>query len=201
MISRSGLIEEYNNYYRMDPTKWTGNRRNRFAGNVTRELIKKPKNILDVGCGNGHTLKYFKRVYPGTKLYGLDLSPVACKIASDNVSGATIVEGFIEDFDLGCQFDLILCMGVAEHFLNIEAGLRSIKNLLSKRGVLYLEIPNCLSYDPGDEGYRRLSVGSHQMEWHLKRETWETIIHKCGFEIVQSFTGERASWEFVWGLK
>ena len=200
-MNKDTLITEYDNYFKDNPGKWTGLKRNRFAAGVVTEHISNPKRILDVGCGNGHTLKHFKRVYPDAKLYGLDISPVACKIASDNVRRATILTGFIEDFDMGCQFDLILCMGVAEHFQDIEAGFAAMKRLLSKRGLLYLEIPNCLSYSPGDAGYRRLSVGSHQMEWHLSRLVWETIISQCGFEVVQSYTGERPSWEFVWVLK
>lgn len=200
-MNRQELVTEYDDYFKENPAKWTGLKRNRFAAGVITEYLNKPKRILDVGCGNGHTLKHFKRVYPDAKLYGLDISPVACKIASDNVRGSTIATGFIEDFDMGCEFDLILCMGVAEHFQDIEAGFAAMKRLLSKKGVLYLEIPNCLSYSPGEAGYRRLAGGSRQMEWHLSRPVWETIISQCGFEVVQSVTGDHPAWEFVWILR
>ncbi len=200
-MNREALITEYDEFFTKNPGKWTGDKRNRFAAGVVTEHITNPKRILDVGCGNGHTLKHFRRVYPDANLHGLDISPVACRIASNLVKRATIATGFVEDFDLGCQFDLILCMGVAEHFMDIEAGFAAMKRLLSKRGLLYLEIPNSLSYSSGEPGYRRLSVGSRQMEWHLSRPVWETIIRQCGFEVVQAYTGEHPAWEFVWVLR
>jgi 2-polyprenyl-3-methyl-5-hydroxy-6-metoxy-1,4-benzoquinol methylase len=200
-MHRDDLVAVYNNYYEHNPHKWVSEDRNRFAAGVLTEHMSNPKRILDVGCGNGHTLAYLAHTYPEAQLYGIDLSPVACKIASDTVTDATIMTGFIEDFELGVQFDLILCMGVAEHFLKIEDGLVAINRLLSKRGLFYLEVPNCLSYSPGDVGFRRTKTGSHQAEWHLSRPAWELIISLCGYKIVQSCDGEIPSWEFVWMLK
>jgi SAM-dependent methyltransferase len=203
-MNRHSLITEYDKYFKDNPTKWankTGLRRDRLAAGIITEYINKPKRIVDVGCGNGHTLKHFGRVYPEAKLYGLDISPVACKLASLNVRRATIATGFVEDFELGFTFDLILCMGVAEHFQDIELGLRAMKRLLSKKGALYLEVPNNLNYSVGEAGYRRLSVGSRQMEWHLSRLVWEDIIRLCGFEIIRAEKGDHPAWEFVWMLK
>ena len=52
-----------------------------------RELIKlllkegKPEKILDVGCGTGETLSYLKKIFPKSKLYGVDTSDTAIKYA------------------------------------------------------------------------------------------------------------------------
>lgn len=200
MITCDTLIAEYDRYFLNDPDKWTGPKRNQFAEKVLEKYNITPDYILDVGCGNGHTLKHFKGVYPDAELHGLDLSPVACEIARQNVEGSVISKGFVENANFDVLFDLILCMGVAEHFLDIKNGLRAMRKLLYERELLYLEIPNCLQYDPGEEGYRRLSVGSRQMEWHLKRETWETLIIASGFTIIEAVKGLQPAWEFVWVL-
>jgi SAM-dependent methyltransferase len=208
MMDRVELIREYDAYYTEDPGKWTGAKRNRFAEQVLAQCDIHPRALLDVGCGNGHTLKHFGALYPQAELYGMDLSPVACSIARQNVKGSTILNAFVEEFsEPSLYFDLILCMGVAEHFLSLRAGFRAMRNLLSKQdpkykqGLLYLEIPNCLAYSLGEEGYRRLSCGSRQMEWHLPRERWEQIIQDTGFRIVKALTGKHPAWEFAWVLE
>lgn len=202
-MDRTDLIKEYDDYFTENPGKWTGAKRNRFAEQVLSQIPIKPRAVLDVGCGNGHTLKHFREVYPQADLYGMDLSPVACSIARSNVKGSTIINTFVEDFGQApsLYFDLILCMGTGEHFLDLTAGFKALRNLLTQEGYLYLEIPNCLSYSPGKKGYRRLSVGSEQMEWHLPRSAWEDHIHASGFRIVKAVTGKHPAWEFVWVLQ
>jgi SAM-dependent methyltransferase len=125
------LVEEYNQYFTDKPDKWVGGTRNVFA--FTHIPIT-PESILDVGCGNGHTLAYFASVYPVAELAGIDISQVACQIARENVPDAKIHEGFIEDVILG-RFDLVLCMGTAEHFLDLHAGLKALKRCLRYGGV------------------------------------------------------------------
>jgi SAM-dependent methyltransferase len=193
-LNKQDLIKEYDDFYNGDNNKWTDDVRNDFAYRHLEWYT--PKRFLDIGCGNGHTIRYFQK-YFDCEFYGLDLSPVACTIARK--TGATIEQGFIEDYEPDVMFDMITCMGVAEHFVDVHRGLTAIKSILD--GVLYLEVPNCLSYSPGGPGFRRLERGSRQWEWHLPRETWEEKIKSAGFEIVENIKGNRPFWEFVWVLK
>jgi SAM-dependent methyltransferase len=195
-VERAQLVEEYDAYYTANPGKWAAVARVKFAWKATRHLA--PTSILDVGCGNGHALEYFKGRYPEADLFGIDLSPVACDLAYKR-SGAHIENVFIEDYRPGRKFDLVLCLGTAEHFTDPLAGLQAIRELVG--GRFYLEIPNCLSYSPGEDGYRRLAFGSRQMEWHWPRSRWEKAIKEAGFAIEESLVGLSPSWEFVWILR
>ena len=158
-----------------------------------------PDTLIDVGCGNGHTLEAVQRCYPGTRLYAMDISHQALALIHDKVRGVNTVQSFVDQSSLDIQFTWVLCMGVAEHFEALIPSLERLKNLTG--GYCYLEIPHCLSYSPGDETYRRLSCGSRQWEWHLTRETWEQHLYSAGFEIIETLQGLNPAYEFVWVLK
>jgi SAM-dependent methyltransferase len=197
-MNRKDLIAEYDDWFRRKPHKWTSDKRNHFMLNVLSEYPD-PGMVLDVGCGNGHTLQALDTQYPDAILYAMDISQEALALTSDKVKGVYTVHSFIDQTSLGLRFDLVLCMGVAEHFENLIGSLERLKSLTG--GYCYMEIPNCLSYSPGEETYRRLARGSRQWEWHLTRETWEQHLYAAGFEIVQELVGENPAWEFVWVLE
>ena len=99
------------------------------------------------------------------------------------------------------QFDLVFCLGVAEHVEDLLYFLKGLKRKVKSGGVCYLEVPHNLLYSKGPETYRRLTTRSKQIEWHLPRKRWERIILASGFEIVKSYTGLNATWEYIWVLK
>ncbi len=200
-MKRNELVKEYDDYFTNNPQKWAVTRRNEYAAEIITKYKPAPRKVIDIGCGNGHTVAYLQRVFVEAEFFGLDLSPVACQLAKQNTNNAMIFNCFIEDFNPGFKFDVITCLGTAEHFTDPKAGLRLIKDHLEPGGILYLELPHNLLYSPGPENYRRLSCGSKQVEWHLERSAWEQILLECGYEIVASYTGDKGPWEFIWVLR
>jgi len=197
-MNRKKLVKEYNDWFQRLPHKWTSHERNAFMLNVLRQYPD-PQILIDVGCGNGHTLKAIQDAYPECRLYAMDISQKALALVNDKVQGVYTVNSFLDQTSLGLKFDWVLCMGVAEHFEQLQESLRRLKSLTG--GYCYMEIPNCLSYSPGEETYRRLARGSRQWEWHLTREIWEQQLYSAGFEIVEELVGENPAWEFVWVLQ
>lgn len=196
MTTRQEQAAEYDAYYTDNPKKWGKTQRDKFAVEHVRRYA--PKTILDIGCGNGHTLAYFGRAFPQAQLFGIDISPVACELARKN-SGAKIETAFLDEYQPGMRFDLVLNLGTLEHIPDPLDALRKMKLLTG--GVCYLEIPHNLLYSPGSFGFRRLTTRSRQMEWHLPRETWEHTIREAGFVIEQRLTGPNEAWEFIWILR
>ena len=189
------MVTFYDAMYTRDPSKWASDARDNFAYQVLSHTVPKPTSLLDYGCGNGHTIQYLEKLWPETDFYGYDISPVAIGIAGEKSKAKLST---VLDFP---KVSIITVMGVAEHFENLNE-LGNLKRLLAPRGVIYLEIPNCLSYsDIDEEGFRKTHSGSGQTEWHLRRETWEQRIRDQGYEIVESTTGGRPSWEFVWVVR
>jgi len=94
MPCKQSLIEEYDRFYLHNPRIWIDDTRNQFAFSALSGYLKQaPASVLDVGCGNGHTIKYFSERWQDTRFTGLDLSPVAIKIAK-KLNGMNIFSEF-----------------------------------------------------------------------------------------------------------
>ena len=191
-------VEFYNDIYRQKPDKWANDFRDQYAFNSLFDLLEQPEAMLDYGCGNGHTIAYFKEFWPKTNFSGLDISDVALEIAKQRVPEAE----FYKVIPFRKTWDVITIMGVAEHFDDPLAELKHIRRLLSPFGYLYLEVPNCLAYSENkEEGFRRTNNTVGQEEWHWRRQTWEKVIEEARFDFVKSIRGPVPEWEFIWVLE
>ncbi len=92
---------------------------------LTIELFH-PSSVLDVGCGTGISLDYFKN--KGTSVRGLEGSALAISKARN----APLIRrhDLNEPIDLGERFDLVWCFEVAEHIHPrwVPALLETLKN-------------------------------------------------------------------------
>jgi 2-polyprenyl-3-methyl-5-hydroxy-6-metoxy-1,4-benzoquinol methylase len=208
-LTNEDLVHKYNEYFRADPEKWSGEERDKFCFEAVR-TYQNIENILDLGCGNGHLLRYIADRWGQTAQYaGLDFSPVACELARKKVPEADIRCGLIEDTDFGHTFDAVVLLGVIEHLdmedIDHKESLAAIKRFMSPNGILYIEAPNCIAYKsnkfPGVESFHVINQGNRQFEWHLLRSTWERIFEKAGLEIVESIEGPAIQWQFIWTLQ
>lgn len=200
MVTDAELIKKYDDYYTRDKGKWSIVERDQLAYDTVIEYVAEPTEILDVGCGNGHTLEYFQKRHAAAKMYGIDLSQVAIDIAKAKVVDGKLEAAFLAEYTPRRKFQVIVCLGSAEHFTQLEDDLKKMKSLLKKDGVCYVEIPNNLSYDEGEHTFRQLRGGSRQYEWHLSKEEWEAKFTEAGFEIKKFYRRERPQWEFCWVL-
>ena len=97
-------------------------------------------SILDVGCGNGVLLRAFARLRPHWSLLGHELS---------DLHAATLykIPGFERLFtgplgELPSQLDIITMMHVLEHLPNPAEALADLRQKVSERGCLFIEVPN-----------------------------------------------------------
>jgi len=200
MITDTELITKYNEYYSKDKGKWSIVDRDRLAFDTIVNFIPEPLEVLDIGCGNGHTLAYFQKRHATAKLYGIDLSRVAIDLAKEKLPEANLEVAFLQEYAPRKKFQVIVCLGTAEHFVHLEDDLVKMKSLLKKDGICYMEIPNNLAYDKGAHDFRQLRGGSHQYEWHLDKEEWEAKFIDAGFEVKKFYRRNRPQWEFCWAL-
>lgn len=190
--------ELYNRIYTERPDKWNLTWRDQIAFHVLSAHVQQPDSLLDIGCGNGHTIEYFRLWWPETTYYGIDLSGVAIALAEKRNPEAQLFIGDFVDAALP-HCDVVTLMGVAEHIADLESMLSYLGEI---GGLIYIESPNCLAYsDSKEEGYRQTHAGSGQREWHLSRDTWERHIRSAGLEIVKSIKGQMPTTEFIWLLK
>lgn len=201
MGTKENIKDEYNKLYKKWPNKWGNNERSVFAANIIKELAPLTKTIIDIGCGIGIALETMHAYFPDADLYGLDPSEEAIELAKAKIPNGTFYANFLDEFKSKKKYDVVLCLGVAEHVENLPEFLKSLKTLLKKDGILYFEVPHNLIYSRGPKTYRRLTVGSRQIEWHLELKDWEKKLVEAEFEIVKRYRGYKSSWEFIWVLK
>jgi SAM-dependent methyltransferase len=189
-------VDFYDRVYKANPEKWSAAPRDEFAFQALSSFSE-PASLLDFGCGNGHTLRYFMDKWPDTEFFGVDISGVALDIARKKIPGAK----FANSIDDMPKVNIITMLGVLEHFEDLRE-IRNVADHLSPSGLLYVEIPNCLAYSNSrDEGWRKTTGGSGQVEWHLTRQSWERIFDRSGLRILKSLIGKNPSWEFVYILQ
>jgi 2-polyprenyl-3-methyl-5-hydroxy-6-metoxy-1,4-benzoquinol methylase len=98
------------------------------------------RRILDVGCATGGFLSRAKQ--EGWDCVGLEISADAAEIARREY-GLDVIIGDLNSSDLWTEkFDVITMWHVLEHLLDPCAALLRARDLLSRNGVLFMEMPN-----------------------------------------------------------
>ncbi|HEX3052988.1 MAG TPA: class I SAM-dependent methyltransferase [Aggregatilineaceae bacterium] len=96
--------------------------------------------LLDVACGTGRHLDYLQEFYA---VSGLDLSAELLTVARQRLPGATFYEADMVDFDLGVQFDVIICLFSAIGYVQTDPCLwqtvQGMSRHLKPGGVVIVE--------------------------------------------------------------
>lgn len=98
--------------------------------------------MLDLGCGDGNSAKFFQKHFENSKYYGLDVSKESIAIANEkNVPNSDFLsfDGSSLPFEDN-SFDIILIACVLHHinFDNHEKLLDEVKRVLRVGGKLYI---------------------------------------------------------------
>lgn len=109
--------------------------------NCLFKIIPPTNNLLEVGCGTGHSSKIiYEKTHP-SKITISDNDELLLKIAQKKIPTATIV---LEDAQKlshkDNQFDLVLCLEVLEHIKNFETVLNELQRVSSKNVII--SVPN-----------------------------------------------------------
>lgn len=74
---------------------------------LIRDRTKDPKKVLEVACGTGAYATWLDEWFDIT---GLDISPEMLAVARVRLPDSVFVEADMTDFDLGQEFDAVLCL-------------------------------------------------------------------------------------------
>lgn len=113
-----------------------------FFNAVLKDLSTlKIDSVLDVGCGEGFTLKKLKEEGIGETYQGIDYSEKAIEIGKKENPDLKLQSGDVYDLKFkDNSFDLVISTEVFEHLDNPEKALKEIKRV-SKKYIL-LSVPN-----------------------------------------------------------
>ena len=104
----------------------------RHLAEKLKEFKINPKNILDVGCGDGRFYKGFKEVFPDSSFYGIDVFQFQIDSANATFPEGIWTCGYIQTLDSLPKYDLIICAGLFNPVaLTLENHGKQIKAAMS----------------------------------------------------------------------
>jgi SAM-dependent methyltransferase len=118
-------------------------RKIREISDHVRERNMHPVKILDLGCGDGLTSFYFRRFFPGSFLFGLDVSGESISMSRKrNIANSEF--NVYDGRDIPHEpetFDIILMANVLHHITDDERKLQMIKEchrVVKSSGYLFI---------------------------------------------------------------
>jgi len=103
------------------------------------------ENILDVGCGDGYYLYLLSNLDVDIKLFGVDCDREALRKAKNNLPRKIILKygDLMTKLPFkSSTFDKVVISEVLEHLPDENRGLKEVRRVLKKRGVLCVSVPN-----------------------------------------------------------
>ena len=140
----------------------------------------KGKSILDIGCGSGELLNLFKE--NNWESLGIEPNPKAREFAKNSFNIEVKDESAILDIPSKSK-DAISMWHVLEHVPDINERLKEVKRILKNDGVVFIAVPNFISYDAlyYKEFWAAYDVPRHLL--HFSPETMKGLIEKFDFYI------------------
>jgi 2-polyprenyl-3-methyl-5-hydroxy-6-metoxy-1,4-benzoquinol methylase len=150
-------------------------------------LINKHQNdghILDVGCGTGELLKYFKN--KGWSATGIEPADVARDYAIEKHGLDVYAEAKLLEFN-NDTFDVISMWHVLEHVYHLNDRLEQLKRVLKTNGYLVIAVPNIESYDAAYYGQYWAGLDVPRHLYHFSKQTLSRLISNHKFEIISMY--------------
>lgn len=145
--------------------------------------------MLDVGCGEGFALAYFRE--QGWTVKGLDFSSAGVESHNpnclDSLHTGDVFDLLASEIQANHCYDVVWLQNVLEHVLDPVALLNTLKSLLTRDGIAVITVPN----DYSIVQRAALELG------HIDREFWVAIPDHLSYFDHLSFpaTAQSTGWD------
>jgi len=143
---------------------------------AVKSLIPRGSHVFDVGCNCGQFGRNLQ-VELGCKITGVDLNPDYIRYCRQHWAGkyhALDFGGSLAGTALSCQeFEVITCLEVIEHPINVPGFLHNFHRLLSDDGILIITTPASTKFF-GDWYHGRIE------HHHVKLWTKDDLVAEFG---------------------
>jgi len=115
-------------------------RQDEYARWIVQATGRRPKRVLDVGCGNGSLLRALRASWPDVELLGCDPSREA--IAEGYGGDLKLWTGTAANIPSDVRADLVMAVNVIEHTTDPMAFLHALRAVLEPDGLLVIVCPD-----------------------------------------------------------
>lgn len=106
--------------------------------------LRGDENVLEIGFGPGTAIKRIRRLHPGVKVAGVDLSPVMLRQAQARLGCDEVVDlrvGSVHHLPFAdATFDRVFSFNSVQFWGDLERGLREIRRVLRPSGFAAIAI-------------------------------------------------------------
>jgi len=112
----------------------------RIRSIIRRHMRSSGNDLLEVACGTGGHARYLKKHF---RIVAIDINPGMLRVARRNVKGVEFRQADMRTFNLGRQFDVVLCLfssiGYMKTTAQLKAALGKFARHLKLGGVAIIE--------------------------------------------------------------
>ena len=138
--------------------------------------------VLEIGCSSGYLLRNLRD--NGCQVCGIDPSDGFVQYARDNYK-LDVVSGMYPDAmpaEWGSSFAMIIMLHVLEHTDDPAYILGSILDMLTKGGLLVLEVPD-VNRAVSVRKYLHQEYFQKSHIWDFSASTIKILLEKCGYDV------------------
>jgi len=143
----------------------------------------KEKTILDIGCGTGELLNYFK--HNGWNTQGVEPNQSARNFAEKNYQLEVFDEQELNSFEEN-SVDVISMWHVLEHVPDLNSRMKQLKRLVKKDGLLVIALPNLDSPDAIKYGPHWAGLDVPRHLYHFTKDTFKVLLKNHSMKLIES---------------
>jgi 2-polyprenyl-3-methyl-5-hydroxy-6-metoxy-1,4-benzoquinol methylase len=145
-----------------------------------KPYISNKKKLFELGSGEGFILEFFEK--EGLDVFGLEPSKINLQIINEKLNRGKAQTGSSEDLkNIQDSFDIIIMSHVLEHVKSCRDVFIDLKRLLSKNGILFIDVPNCMN-----DQELQTSINTQPHTFHFSKKSLDELADSCGFKVIKS---------------
>ena len=143
-------------------------------------LKNKQLSVLEVGCGAGGIIDYFRQ--KGHTVKGIDLGEEYINFGKEK-HNLDLETGTLSSVSITNTPDLIIYSHVLEHILDIKSEILELKKIVSENTIIYIEVPGIKEIH-NNYDYNILKYFQNAHTFHFTLESLTNLMQQHGFNLI-----------------